>query len=220
MKPWGNPGTAKMPDGSFFELQRHDNEYVIHADGYELMTSYAHSSEDAMMPLACPEPPADACVLIGGLGMGFTLGATLALLPPKGKAIVAELVPEIVEWNRGPLGPLAGNPLSDPRTEVIIEDVATVIRDSNDRFDAILLDVDNGPDSFSVKGNSRIYSPDGLDAAHRSLRTGGALAIWAVGTSRAFEPDLRRAGFDAVTHPVRGHRRRGGHYSVIVGRKR
>ncbi len=207
-----------MPDGSRLELWRHDDNYVIQADGYDLMTSYSHGSEDAMMSLACPRPQADACVLIGGLGMGYTLAATLDLMPPGGSVVVSELVPEVVEWNRGPLGPLAGHPLDDPRTDLVVGDVADVIRDSRSRFDAVLLDVDNSPDSFTLARNSRLYTPEGLATARRSLRPGGALAIWSAGSGGTFERRLRTAGFTASTHRVRGRGKRGGHYSVLVGR--
>ena len=219
MKPRETLATATTPDGSRFELQRHDGNYVIHADGYDIMTSYSHGSEDAMMSLACPRPPADACILIGGLGMGYTLAATLDLLPPGGSVVVSELVPEVVEWNRGPLGPLAGRPLDAPRIDLVVGDVADVIRDNMSRFDAVLLDVDNSPDSLTLARNSRLYTPEGLAAAHRCLRPRGALAIWSAGTERTFERRLRAAGFTASTHAVRGHGKRGGHYSVLVGRK-
>ena len=172
-----------------------------------------------MMSLACPRPPADACVLIGGLGMGYTLAATLELLPPGGSVVVSELVQEVVDWNRGPLGPLAGHPLDDPRTQLIVGDVADVIRDCRSRFDAVLLDVDNGVDSFTLARNSWLYTPEGLAKAHRSLRPRGALAIWSLGTERTFDGRLRAAGFSASAHPVRGRGNRGGHYSVIVGRR-
>ena len=219
MKPWETLATAKTPGGSRFELQRHDDDYVIQADGYDLMTSYSHGSEDAMMSLACPTPRAEACILIGGLGMGYTLAATLELLPPGGSVVVSELVPEVVEWNRGPLGPLAGHPLDDPRAHLEVGDVADVIRDSKSRFDAVLLDVDNSPDSFTLATNSRLYTPVGLAAAHRSLRPRGALAIWSAGTAGNFERRLHAAGFTASTHLVRGHGKRGRHYSVLVGRR-
>ena len=219
MKPWEKLAPATTPDGSSFELLRHEGNYVIHADGFDLMTSYSHGSEDAMMSLACPRPRADACILIGGLGMGYTLAATLGLLLPGGSVVVSELVPEVVDWNRGPLGPLAGHPLDDPRTALVVGDVADVIRCSTSRFDAILLDVDNSVDSFTLARNSRLYTPEGLAAAHRSLRPRGALAIWSVGTERTFERRLRAAGFTASTHPVRGREKRGGHYSVLVGRR-
>ena len=219
MKPIEVLATAISPDGTHFELQRHDGNYVIRGDGYNLMTSYAHSSEDAMMSLACAKPPADACVLVGGLGMGYTAAATLALMPPGGTVVVAEIMPEVVEWNRGPLGPLAENPLDDRRTELVLGDVAAVIRSSESRFDAILLDVDNSVDSFSLPGNAWLYTSEGLGAAHRALRPGGALAIWSVGTDAKFGRMLRRHGFTAVTHPVRERNKRGGHFSVLVGRR-
>ena len=217
MKRWEALATATMPDGSRIKLERHDGNYVIRADGYDLMTSYSHGSEDAMMALACPRPPADACILIGGLGMGYTLAATLNLMPPRGIVVGSELVSEVVEWNHGVLGPLAGHPLNDPRTDLIVGDVADVIRDSKSRFDAVLLDVDNSVDSFIFARNSWLYTPEGLAMAHRSLRPGGALAIWSVGTNRTFERRLRLAGFTTSTYPVRGRGKRGGHYSVFVG---
>ena len=220
MKPRETLATATAPDGSRFELQRHDGNYVIRADGDVLMTSYSHGSEDAMMSLACPRPRANACILIGGLGMGYTLAATLDLLLPGGSVVVSELVPEVVEWNRGQLGALAGHPLNDPRTNLIVGDVADVIRDSKSRFDAVLLDVDHSVDSFTLAGNSWLYTPEGLATAYRALRPRGALAIWSVGTERTFEGRLRAAGFTASTHPVRGRGKRGGHYSVLVGRRR
>ena len=219
MKPWEKLATATTSDGSHFELLRHEGNYVIHADGFDLMTSYSHGSEDAMMSLACPRPRADACIMIGGLGMGYTLAATLDLLPSGGSVVVSELVPEVVEWNRGPLGPLAGRPLDDPRAELIVGDVADVIRDSKSRFDAVLLDVDHSVDSFTLAHNSWLYTPEGLAAAHRSLRRRGALAIWSAGTERTFEGRLRAAGFTASAHPVRGRDKRGGHYYVFVGRR-
>ncbi len=218
MKPWELLATATTPDGGRLELQRHDGDYAIHADGNVLMTSSAHSSEDAMMRFAVPRPAADACILIGGLGMGFTLAATLDLLPPGGTAVVSEIIAEVVEWNRGPLGPLAGHPLDDPRTHLVVGDVADVIRNSKSRFDAVLLDVDNSVDSFSLKRNAWLYTPEGLDAVQRSLRPSGAVAIWSVGTDRSFERSLHKAGFVPSTHSVRGRNKRGGHYSILLGR--
>jgi len=219
MKPWEMLATTFAPDGSRFELLRHDDIYVIYANGNEVMTSHSHCSEDAMMSLACPSPRADACILIGGLGMGYTLAATLDLLPPGGSAVVSELVPEVVEWNRGPLGPLAGHPLDDPRTDLIVGEVADVIRDSKSRFDAVLLDVDNSVDLFPLARNSWLYTPEGLAAAHRSLRPGGALAIWSVVMDRSFEHRLRAGGFTTSMHLVRGRGKSGGHYCVFVGRR-
>lgn len=217
MKPWEKIATITTPDGSWLELRHHDGEYVIRADGYDLMTSRMHGSEDAMMALACPHPPKGACVLIGGLGMGYTLRATLDLLPADGSVVVGELIPEVVEWNRGPLGPLAGHPLDDSRTALVIGDVAGVIRESEARFNAILLDVDNGPAAFTQKANFWLYTPAGLAAANRALRPGGALAVWSVGDDRTFEPRLRAAGFEPSTHKVTAHGKK--RQVVFVGRK-
>ena len=151
--------------------------------------------------------------------MGYTLAATLDLLPPEGSVIVSELVPEVIEWNRGPLGPLAGNPLEDPRTDLIVADVADVIRNSKSRFDAVLLDVDNSVESFTLARNAWLYTPEGLAAAHRSLRPCGTLAIWSAVMDRKFEHRLRAGGFTPSMHHVRGRGKRGEHYCVFVGRK-
>jgi spermidine synthase len=219
MKPREILATVTTPDGSRFQLQRQDGNYVILANGYPLMTSYSHGSEDAMMSIACPRPRPDACILIGGLGMGYTLSATLNLMPTGGTVVVSEIVPEVVEWNRGPLAPLAGHPLNDPRTVLLVGDVADVIRNSKSRFDAILLDVDNSWNSFTLSHNSWLYTPEGLAATHRSLRTKGSLAIWSVSSLGTFQGRLRGAGFTPSIHPVRGHNKRGGHYYILLGRK-
>ena len=164
MKPWELLGTAITPDGSHLELRRHDHEYVIRAEGYDLMISRMHASEDAMMALALPHPGPGARVLVGGLGMGYTVRGALALLPADGEVVVSELIPEVVTWNRGPLADLAGRPLEDPRVAVVEGDVVPLIRRSEARFDAILLDVDNGPGSPTQRANSRLYTPAGLAA--------------------------------------------------------
>ncbi len=220
MKPWETLATASTRDGGSLELLRHDGDYVIRADGYDLMTSRKHRSEEAMMALALPDPPEGACVLIGGLGMGYTLGAALALLPQSARVVVSELIPEVVEWNRGPLGPLANHPLDDVRTEIVLEDVAKVIGGSEARFDAILLDVDNGPDDDTRGYNSGLYTPAGLAAARRALRPGGVLAVWSAGGDRRFERVLRTCGFRPSTHRVPAHGKRGRRHVVFVGRTR
>src|SRR5438128_5579013 len=145
------------------KLTRRGNEYIILANGKSLMSSQMHGSEEALATFACRrlrtmEQP---CVLVGGLGMGFTLRATLDLLPPSAIIVVAELVPAVVEWNRGPLGPLAGHPLKDRRVHVAMNDVAVTLHSSRERFDAVLLDVDNGPASFTTAVNDRLYGDRG-----------------------------------------------------------
>ena len=220
MKPWDTLDRITTPDGSWLELRHHDGEYVIRADGYDLMTSRMHGSEDAMMAIACPRPGPRCSVLIGGLGMGYTLRATLDLLPATGAVTVAELLPAVVTWNRGPLGALAGQPLDDPRVTVAMGDVADAMRSNEGCFDAILLDVDNGPDALTQRTNGWLYGRAGLAAAWRALKPGGAFAVWSVGGEPSFESRLRAAGFEPETHVVRA---RGGgkgpRQNVFVGRK-
>lgn len=220
MKPWEQLATARTPDGSLLELLRHDHDYLIRADGYELMSSRMHASEEAMMRLACPHPPDGARILVGGLGMGYTTAAALAILPTRASVMVAELVPAVVEWNRGPLGPLANHPLDDPRTEVVVDDVTRVIRRATDHFDAILLDVDNGPTALTDRGNSWLYTAAGLAAMRNALRPGGGLAIWSINDESSFERRLRAAGFTPVTHHVQARGQRGPRHVVFVGEKR
>lgn len=219
MKPWVTLATVAVPGGGGLELREHDGEFVIRADGYDLMISRAHDSEDAMMALACPGPRAGASVLVGGLGMGYTLRGALTLLPKKASATVVELVPEVIEWNRGVLGPLAGHPLDDPRTELVCGDVRQAIESAHGRFDAILLDIDNGPDPTS-RQQGWLYTAAGVAAIERALRPGGAVAVWSVEDSPAFERRLRSVGLAPSSHAVYGHRGRGTRYVIFVGRKR
>lgn len=219
MKPWEHLATAPTPDGYNLELWQHDRDFAIRADGYDLMVSRAHQSEDQMMALACPRPPAEARVLVGGLGMGYTLRAVLDALPPDGTAVVSELIPEVVDWNRSVLGPLADHPLDDPRTRVEPRDVLEVIRDNEGAFDTILLDVDNGPTAPTQQMNKRLYTERGLGDIDRALRPHGTVAIWSVDEQRGFERKLRRAGFEPQTHRIRAHGRRGTSHYVLVGAK-
>jgi spermidine synthase len=195
-------------------------EYVILAGGRSLMSSRMHGSEEALATLGCRrvrtlERP---CVLIGGLGMGFTLRATLDLLPSAASVVVAELVPAIVEWNRGPLGPLAGHPLKDPRVVVEVRDVVETLRASRGRFDAVLLDVDNGPAPFTSSGNAGLYDDHGLAAARSALKIGGTLAVWSAWEDRKFEQRLRYGGFGVEVERVRGRLRKGGpRHTIFLG---
>jgi spermidine synthase len=201
-------------------LTRQGSEYVILASGKPLMSSRMHGSEEALAAFGCRnarrrEAP---CVLVGGLGMGFTLRATLDLLPPDATVIVAELVPAVVEWNRGPLGPLAAHPLNDARVRVEIGDVAAVIAASTARFDAMLLDVDNGPAAFTATHNTRLYDDRGLAAARAALKTGGTLAVWSAWDDRRFEQRLRYGGFAVEVERVRGRLKKGGpRHTIFLG---
>lgn len=221
MKPWETLGAARTPDGTELILRRHDTEFVIRADGYDLMVSRMHGSEEALASLGMGKPGQSSAVLVGGLGMGYTLRAALDLLAPAGTATVAELVPEVIEWNRGPIAHLAGDPLADPRVHIARGDVAAVIRAHESAFDAILLDVDNGPGALTQRGNGWLYSGAGLAAIARALRPRGVLAIWSVSEAgQGFERALARAGFAPETHhvPARaGAKGRG--FVVFLGRK-
>ena len=217
MKPWEELGRASMPDGSEMRLARRDTELVIFVDRRILMSSRMHGSEEHLAALGCRQLGAVRAphVLVGGLGMGFTLRAALDLLPKDARVVVAELVPAVVEWNRGPLGPLAGHPLDDPRVRIDLRDVGDVIRSSAAAFDAILLDVDNGPDAFTLAGNASLYGDAGVAAVRRALRPGGALAVWATEEDRRFVQRLRRAGFEASAERVRARAERGRSRHVI-----
>ena len=220
VKPWELLGETRTPDGSLLALTRRDREYVILADGKPLMSSLMHGSEEALATLACARARTlDApCVLVGGLGMGFTLRATLDLLPPDATVIVAELVPAVVEWNRGPLGPLANHPLKDPRVRVDAGDVAATLRASRDRFDAVLLDVDNGPAAFTSSENAGLYDDRGLAAARAALKAGGVLAVWSAWEDRKFEQRLRYGGFTVDVERVRARLKKGGpRHTIFLG---
>jgi spermidine synthase len=159
-------------------------------------------------------------VLVGGLGMGFTLRATLNHLPQDASVVVAELIPAVVEWNRGPLGPLADHPLKDRRVRVESADVAVVMRSSTNAYDAILLDVDNGPAAFATAGNAALYGDAGLAAAHAALKDGGVLAVWSAREDRKFEQRLRYAGFRVHVERVRARLKKGGpRHTIFIGER-
>jgi spermidine synthase len=189
--------TADIPGGGELYLLQSGGAFSIQFGLDELMGSQVRHTEQALATLAC-ERLGDAMgsMLIGGLGMGFTLGAALAALPPDAKVVVAELVPKVVMWARGPLAHLFGNHLTDPRVSLEIADVHDVIVDGPGRFDAILLDVDNGPDGLIQLANDRLYCNWGLRAAHAALRPNGVLAIWSSYTDPDFVDRLESAGFD------------------------
>jgi spermidine synthase len=159
------------------------------------MASRAHHSEEAMARLACCDLPAAPHVLIGGLGLGYTLRAALDALPGDASVDVAEVLPEVIAWNRGELRRLAGDPLSDRRVRVLCRDVAVVLREEAGCFDAVLLDVDNGPDELSLEGNRHLYTPQGLRVVRDALRAGGVLAVWSTEESATLAAALEKTGF-------------------------
>jgi spermidine synthase len=217
VKPWVLLGQTRTPEGEEMTLTRHGNEYVILAGGRSLMSSRMHGSEEALATFACARARmlAEPCCLVGGLGMGFTLRATLDLLPPDATVVVSELVPAVVDWNRGPLGPLAGHPLEDRRVAVEVGDVAATLRSSHGRFDAVLLDVDNGPAALTASHNAGLYDDRGLAAARAALRSGGVLAVWSSREDRRFAQRLRYGGFVVTVERVRGRLKKGGPRHVI-----
>ena len=220
MTPWELLGETRTPDGEEMSLTHRGGEFVILASGKSLMSSRMHGSEEALATLACREARErdTPCVLIGGLGMGFTLRATLDLLPPAATVVVVELVPAVVEWNRGPLGPLAGHPLKDTRVQVDVGDVAATLHTSTRRFDAVLLDVDNGPAALTASHNARLYDDRGLAAARAALTIGGVLAVWSAWEDRKFEQRLRYGGFTVQVERVRGRLKKGGpRHTIFLG---
>ncbi len=204
-----NLAETHTPDGSRFSLHEHDGEYFLKLNGRQLMGSNNTVSECLLADLACDFPKAVEAprVLIGGLGLGFTLRRVLELTGPKAAVQVAELLPAVVAWNREFLQPLNGKLLADPRVEVFTGDVIDCIKRRPAGFDAILLDVDNGPTSFVQSKNSRLYNASGLSSIRRALRPGGRAAFWSAEREPAFMSQLTRAGFQASEFEAKAHER-------------
>jgi spermidine synthase len=207
MSPWRTVARALTSDGSELALARRDDEFAIRVDGQVLMNSTSHGSEKKLARHGCvglrDEPRAR--VLVGGLGMGFTARAALDELGADARVEVVELVSAVVAWNRDLIGHLAGAPLLDPRLRVIEADVADTIGRARARYDAILLDVDNGPEALSSYRNRRIYGEDGLARARRALRPRGMLALWSAFEARPFTQRLADCGFEIDVKRVRAH---------------
>lgn len=208
MKPQIKLATARTPDGGEMTLYQHDRDFSIKINGLELMNSRQHESERELAQLGCAHLASRAApsVLIGGLGMGYTLRRALDLLGPNANIIISELMPAVVEWNRQYLGELNGYPLDDKRTELITGDIFTLLKQSNAQFDAILLDVDNGPSAMTDSGNQRLYGPDGILACRRALRPSGHLAIWSTETNKVFEQLLSNCGFYVRRYTVTAYK--------------
>jgi len=224
MKPWELLDTTTVPgEASDLRLYRRDQEYSIRTGNIELMNSRVHGSEDALAELACQRisDRPQTQVLIGGLGMGYTLAAALRQLGPEAKVTVAELVPAVVTWNRGPLAALAGHPLDDPRVAVHEGDVGQLIRAQHNCYDVILLDVDNGPEGLTRKENNTLYSPAGLNAAAAALHPGGIFGVWSISPDQAFTKRLQRGGFTVEEKRVRARGSHGGgRHMIWLGMKK
>lgn len=223
MIPWKEIDRARVPgeDNELILRQRGD-EYSIQIQGTELMNSRAHGSEEALasLSLARVHQKTGRKILIGGLGMGFTLAQALALSTPNTKILVAELIPEMISWNIHHLGHLAGRPLQDPRVESKVTDVTDIIKKSKATWDAILLDVDNGPAGLTRDSNNRLYSRSGLKASFSALTPGGVLGIWSAENDPAFTRTLKKCAFLAQAVPVRArHTGKGGRHTIWIAEK-
>lgn len=223
MIPWETIDRAEVPghEGTVTLLKR-GMEFSIRTAGTELMNSRLHGSEDALAALTCGriKRKTGTRILIGGLGMGYTLAAALAHSAPDSRITVSELIPAVVRWNRVYLGHLAGMPLMDVRVSVEEEDVAQTIGKATSVWDAILLDVDNGPDGLTRKANDRLYGRSGLETSFSALRPGGILAVWSSGVDAAFTRRLKQCGFYTETLNVRARERgKGGRHTIWLAQK-
>jgi spermidine synthase len=210
LKPFRNLGRTRTPDGSQFSLHEHDGEYFLKLNGRQLMSTTSTTSELLLAQLPCQglETREHVRVLIGGLGLGYSLRRVLELVGPKAAVEVAELLPEVVAWNREFLGAVNGALLDDPRVKVIVGDVFEVIRRAGSaHYDAILLDVDNGPTSFVQAKNSRLYNRRGFGLISRALKPGGKVAFWSACEEPVFLQNLYYAGFKAEAYPAKAHER-------------
>ena len=218
MKKLERLAEARTPDGTVLVLFRHDGDYLIRADGAELMSTRHHHSEDQLAELACAplRARADARVLIGGLGFGYTLKAALRALPSGARVVVAELVRAVIDWNENPAYDLASAALRDERVEHRHADVGQVLRESAGQFDAVMLDVDNGPDPMTTSGNGALYSDAGVRMSAAALRPGGRLVYWSAQDDRKFERTLRRAALTVETARVWSHGTSGALHTLFV----
>lgn len=220
MKPRTKIATAETSDGTVLELFEHDGAHEISIGGNSLMGTRQHNSEEELARFACEELPEKPVVLIGGLGIGYTLRAALDLLPADGEVIVVELLKEIVEWNKGLLSHHADNPLADPRTKLVIGDVTNVIKRYEGQLAAIMLDVDNGAAPMVMTKNRRLYAPMGLKQMRNALIPGGALAIWSAGDDPQLVERVKRARFEVKMNEAHARpNRKGARHCILIGRK-
>ena len=223
MIPWVLLDSAQVPgNGGELRLYQRGDEFSIRIIGHgELMNSRVHGSEDALAEHTCARlvDSIHPRLLIGGLGMGFTLAAALRHIGDHAQVVVAELVPAVVAWNKGPLGANAGHPLQDPRVTVREGDVARILKSEQQAYDAILLDVDNGPEGLTRKENDWLYGMNGLNAANAALRSQGVLAVWSAGPDKAFMQRLRKVGFEVDEVRVRAHGKKGARHIIWFARR-
>lgn len=220
LKKWSLLETAGTPDGGRMQLLEHDGDYWIRINGQELMSTRKHASEEALATLTCQEysQKKHVRVLIGGLGLGYTLRTALTLLRRDAKIVVAEIVPEVIQWNHNPAYKFAMDPMSASRVEIVQQDVAHVIRSSPAGFDIILLDVDNGPHGLCVKQNDRLYQNHGLRMIRTALRPCGCLGIWGAQSNPEFARRLEKSGFDVEVRRAPSYQSSGFSHTLFLGR--
>lgn len=224
MKPLHKLSIAIIPNnGGELTLFRREEEFSIRLSGVrgELMNSRMYNSEQELAKLGCAhiKNKEKAAVLVGGLGMGYTLASALDSVTASSQVTVAELIPEVVEWNRGPLGECAGKPLSDSRCQVSVGDIAVLIKKQKPDYDAILLDVDNGPEGLTHNNNNWLYSTGGIAALYNSLRPEGVLAVWSAGGDSMFVIQLKKAGFSVEVRTVRARPGKGSRHTIFLAKK-
>ena len=220
MKPWTLLDQTRTPEGKAITLHEHDGAYAIRVDGNPLMTTRQHASEERLAELACLHlrSARSPRVLIGGLGFGFTLRAALAMLPHDASILVAEIFAAVIAWNRNRAYPLAWDAIGDPRATILHRDVAEVIDESRAAFDAILLDVDNGPAAMSTAANDRLYHYGGLRRTRAALRPGGCAAYWSAAPAPDFAKLMARAGFAVEVRHSRARGNAGARHTIFLGR--
>lgn len=218
MKPLEKLGEAHTPDGTLIALYRHDGAYLIRADGVELMSTRRHLSEDRLAEVACApiRERKRARVLIGGLGLGFTLRAALRSLNEDAEVVVAELVEQVIAWNANPDYNLSAEAMQDPRVRIVHDDVTNVLRANRDGFDAIMLDTDNGPDGMLMSENGRLYNLKGILATLAALRKGGSIVYWSVGDDPKFLAALIDVGLNVKSMRVRAHDTSGPYHTLYI----
>ncbi|WP_158768463.1 hypothetical protein [Paraglaciecola sp. L1A13] len=224
MIPWTLLDTAAIPNnGGELKFSQRDKEFSIRLSGIrgELMNSRVYNSEKVLSELGCShlKNRKNAHVLVGGLGMGYTLSSALKAVDETSQVTVAELIPEVVKWNQGPLGNCAGNPLQDPRTTVCVGDVKMLLNTQKPTYDAILLDVDNGPEGLTHSDNNWIYSEAGLKEIYQVMKDQAMLAIWSAGPDYLFEVRLKKIGFKVDTRVVRARPGKGSKHTIFLAKK-
>lgn len=221
MRPFETLSSATTPEGHRLSLHHRDGDYFIHLDGEELMSTRRTDSESALATLACQElrERQQPRLLVGGLGFGYTVRAALESLPARARVVVAEIYDPVVDWNREHLEPLHRQTLEDERVEIRHANVWDLL-ENRQEFDAILLDVDNGPSAWCLGSNSRLYDRQGLQRLRASLVPGGVLAVWSAYADDAFLKRLRKSGFAARVERVRDHHHKGARQTIFVALKK